>query len=215
MIIKIFLALVFTLSGIQVFAQEAESENTSQIKEKESIFQPIIIAGFNAAQIEGDDLRGYRRLGANIGGGVHIKLPKDFSLAFELLYSMKGAKSSVDQSTRFADVRISMDYIDVPIYATYTLDNRLIFELGLIANTLVRYKETWNGFPPGYDANRLALEVMGGLTFKFASWFGLNARMSYSLTNINKGGLTLPPPSTGFVRKRSHNVLSLRALFFI
>ncbi|MEX2590268.1 MAG: hypothetical protein WD334_08680, partial [Chitinophagales bacterium] len=51
-------------------AQEESTESTPQIKEKESIFQPIIIAGFNAAQVEGDDIKGYRKLGANVGGGV-------------------------------------------------------------------------------------------------------------------------------------------------
>src|SRR5690554_154351 len=140
----LILSLAFVFTSLCLFAQEENETSTSQIKEKESIFQPVIIAGFNAAQIEGDDIRGYRRLGANVGGGVFIKLPKDFSVAIEILYSMKGAKTSVNQAVNFSDVRISMDYIDLPISANYTLDNRIIFGLGAIVNTLVRYNEEWD-----------------------------------------------------------------------
>ncbi|MEX0811549.1 MAG: outer membrane beta-barrel protein [Chitinophagales bacterium] len=194
-------------------AQEESTESTPQIKEKESIFQPIIIAGFNAAQVEGDDIKGYRKLGANVGGGVLIYLPKDFSLGFEILYSMKGARSSTNQAVNFGDIKIDMDYIDVPIFANYTIEDRLILGAGFIVNTLVRYRERVNEIPQNYEANPLALEIMANATFKFTDWFGINARISYSLTNVNKGNVQLI--SGRSVRKRSHNVLSLRAIFFI
>lgn len=208
----LILSLAFVFTSLCLFAQEENETSTSQIKEKESIFQPVIIAGFNAAQIEGDDIRGYRRLGANVGGGVFIKLPKDFSVAIEILYSMKGAKTSVNQAVNFSDVRISMDYIDLPISANYTLDNRIIFGLGAIVNTLVRYNEEWDFVVQDYVGSRFGIEFMANATFKFTSWFGVNARMSYSLTNINKGRVILP--SGRNVRKRSNNVLSVRAMFF-
>lgn len=212
---KVF-SLLFLLFSLSIYshAQETDSKSTSQIEEKESIFQPIIIAGFNAAQIEGDDIRGYRRLGANVGGGALINLSKRFSLGIEILYSMKGSKSSTNQAVNFGDIRIIMDYIDVvPVSANYIIEDRLMIGGGFIVNTLIRYKETVDQISQNYEASPVALEIMANATFKFTSWFGINARISYSLTNINKGNVQLI--SGRAVRKRSHNVLSLRALFFI
>lgn len=205
---------IITFLAIPVFSLAQNNlENAENIKDNESIFQPILVAGFNATQVDGDDLQGYRNIGANIGGGVDILLPKNFAIGFELLYSMKGARSSVNQSVRIADVKIAMDYIDIPILGKYIVDDRLIFHLGVIANTLVRYKETWNNIEQDFPTNRFALEVAGGATFMIVDWFGINARMSYSLTNTLANPVTVP--SGRFNRKRSHNVLTLRAIFHL
>ena len=63
----LFLFSLLALHAFTLFAQE----------EDKSIFQPVVIIGFNATQVAGDDLAGYRKIGANTGAGVFIRLPKN------------------------------------------------------------------------------------------------------------------------------------------
>ena len=65
--------------------------------DKEPIFKPMIILGFNATQISGDNIAGYRKYGCNCGIGTFVRLPKNFSLGFEMLFSQKGSHSSINQ----------------------------------------------------------------------------------------------------------------------
>src|SRR5688572_14807215 len=104
---SIFLSLLF-FSTLVVYSQDQ--------KKKESIFKPALIIGMNATQVDGDDLAGYRKVGLNAGAAAYIRLPKNFSINFEILYSQKGARASANQYIlNSQDYKLVLDYVDIPI----------------------------------------------------------------------------------------------------
>ena len=148
----IFLTICLLLSNLQGYSQR---------------FIGYAAAGANFGQIEGDDVHGFTKIGANAGLG--LKLPvnraQTMSVTAELLYVQKGAYShhfvdtmyyhtsmfeDVDRSVpfkTFSKCNISLDYVQIPVMFNYE-DTRTgcTFGLGFSWSRLVRAKETYNGF---------------------------------------------------------------------
>ena len=59
-------------------------------------FGAQFLVGANFSQVDGDQLGGYNKLGANLGVQIDREITEDWSGAFELRYSMKGAKKVID-----------------------------------------------------------------------------------------------------------------------
>ncbi|HXH19808.1 MAG TPA: porin family protein [Chitinophagales bacterium] len=195
-----------------LFGQEKSKE--------ESIFKAALIMGFNATQVDGDDLAGYRKIGANAGGAAYVRLPKNFSFSFEILYSQKGSRSSASQTFGSQSYKLILDYVDVPVAFNYHDRDKhdrdiAIFGLGVVLNSLVRYKELRGGgeyeYPEGSPYRRFGAEVLGNVTFLFAKHFGVNLRFTYSLTNITNRPLPFSNLKNGGQR---NNVVTLRGMYF-
>jgi hypothetical protein len=181
--------LLFHMILISVAAAQEESNPDKKVKQ--SIFRPYVVAGMNAAQVDGDDVAGYTKLGFNGGGGTFIMLPKNFSVGFEIIYSQKGAITTKNnRSPQFDYFKLNIDYLDVPVMFSYHDKQRAIFGLGVILNNLVRTKEARGFNPHGiqpFEYKRFAVEGMANVSFHFRKNFGVNLRFAYSLTDIAKG----------------------------
>ena len=130
-----------------------------------------VIAGVNASQVEGDDVRGYKKAGAVGGASVMVALDKKMRwfLTVELLYNQKGSRSSTTRAFdttnyapgMFLDVdrnvdfmpsakykcRLDLDYVEVPVLFHYEdWHSGCAFGLGFSWGRLVRPKEWYNGF---------------------------------------------------------------------
>jgi hypothetical protein len=188
---KIFYTALFHTVLISPLLAQEESNPEKNVKQ--SIFRPYAIVGMNAAQVDGDDVAGYTKLGVNGGLGTFIMLPKNFSVGFELLYSQKGAITTRNnRSPQFDYFKLNLDYLDVPVMISYHDKQRAIFGLGVIVNNLVRNKEERGTINPAlplvpeFEYRRLALEAMANVSFHFTKKFGVNLRFAYSLTDIGK-----------------------------
>lgn len=207
---SILFALVF-FSTLSAFAQKPD--------EKKSIFRAAAILGFNATQVDGDDLAGYRKLGLNAGGAAFILLPKNFSVNFEILYSQKGARASSNQLTNDVLKKIVLDYVDVPVLINYHDKDKegndvAIFGVGVIFNSLVRYKleDIYGTLSPGTEIyERFGAEAAANVTFVFARKFGINLRFAYSLNNIAAVPIAISNLKNGGQR---NNMLAARAMYF-
>ena len=133
-------------------------------------FVGFVSAGTNFSQIEGDDVHGFYKVGANAGPG--LKLPvnrkQNLYLTIELLYAQKGSKKNCSPGyfdttnyapAMFEDVdytipfnprvkcRIVLDYVQVPLLFHYEdLRTGFSFGAGLSWSRLVRAKEIYNGY---------------------------------------------------------------------
>lgn len=187
--------------------------------EKKSIFRAALIVGFNASQVDGDDLAGYRRIGLNAGGAAFILLPKNFSINFEILYSQKGSRASNNQLTADVLKKLALDYVDVPLLINYHDKDKegndvAIFGVGVILNSLVRYKleDIYGTLEPDKEIyERFGVEAAANVTFLFAKKFGINLRFAYSLNNIAKEPVAISNLKNGGQR---NNVLAMRAMYF-
>ena len=128
------------------------------------------IAGVNFAQIEGDGVHGFYKVGFN--GGLGLTLPvnekQTWQVSLELLYTQKGSlkkciPGSFDTAryapSMYLDVdrtvpwdstikcKIALDYVQIPLMVRYEeMYSGCTFALGFAWGRLVRAKETYNGF---------------------------------------------------------------------
>jgi len=79
--------LCFLLGFSVVRAQETNETRPGVDRE----IKGVVIAGMNLSQVDGDEVYGFKKMGACVGVGGILPLPKRFSLSLEILYDEKGA----------------------------------------------------------------------------------------------------------------------------
>lgn len=82
-------------------------------------FSAAVIAGLNAAQIDGDMLAGFDKLGI-VGGLRGAAIIGDrFDLNVEFLYSQKGSRRDIFSPAIDPEITIKLQYLDLPVYLSY------------------------------------------------------------------------------------------------
>ncbi len=118
-------------------------------------FQAGILLGFNASQITGDDLWGYRKAGLNLGFRINTIIQPRIDVSMDILYSQRGAQSSFSLDNSELLSRINLNYIEVPIIFHYkdweievdkTSFFRMDFQAGLAYGRLFRGRAVNNPF---------------------------------------------------------------------
>lgn len=207
--LAIFFACLFSLPLV---AQQDPNE-------PQPFIRAAIIGGMNITQIDGDGIAGFRKFGANGGAAAYINLSKGFYTSMEILYSMRGAKSSNNEVIRDGrELRIDLDYIEVPIMVHYNDRDKAIFGLGFSWNTLVRTKIEPAILTDDVEFKRASFDFVAGVTFLIKKRYGINFRYLYSLSPA--GTAVEASPGSGGIRttldgKLRNNVVGLRFMYFI
>ena len=173
------------------------------------------IAGVNFAQIEGDDVHGFYKIGFN--GGLGLTLPVDrkqsWQISLELLYSMKGSRKHCQPGyfdtinyapSMFTDVDrsvpwdstvkcdISLDYVQIPVMMRYEDKySGCSFGVGFAWSRLVRAKEVYNGFARTTTVRSGTYKtsdwsVIADMNIRLYKNLNLNIRYEYSLVPIRE-----------------------------
>ncbi len=172
-----------------------------------------VVAGANFAQIEGDNVHGFTKVGFN--GGLGLTLPlnrkQTWQISLELLYSMKGSVKhcqpgyfdtanyappmyeDVDRSVPFdpkTKCNISLDYVQIPVLVHYEETySGCTFGLGFSWGRLVRAKEIYNGFARTTNVRSGTYKkndwsVIADVNIRLYKNLTLNFRWEYSLVPI-------------------------------
>jgi hypothetical protein len=173
-----------------------------------------VVAGANFAQIEGDNVHGFTKVGFN--GGLGLTLPlnrkQTWQISLELLYSMKGSVKHYSQAgnfdtnrlapTMYEDVdrsvpfdpktkcNISLDYVEIPVLIHY--EDRYsgcTFGLGFSWGRLVRAHEVYYGFTRKIDVRSGTYKkndwsVIADFNVRLYKNLNLNIRWQYSMVPI-------------------------------
>lgn len=115
-------------------------------------FRGMILGGFNASQVEGDEVYGFHRFGANLGAGVFLPFDNRWGMSMEALFTQKGAWQS-DQYLRYdsSGLRITgsydlrLNYVEIPVLAHFTDRNRITVGLGFSYSRLIGVTEKEHG----------------------------------------------------------------------
>jgi hypothetical protein len=86
--------------------------------EAQQRFKAGLVLGLNAAQIQGDDIGGYNKLGLAGGLRAVVMLKEKQDILVELLYSQRGSRSKIGQVAG-DPVKIKLQYIEVPVLFSY------------------------------------------------------------------------------------------------
>lgn len=178
-------------------------------------FIGYVAAGANFAQIEGDDVHGFTKVGVNAGPGLKLFLDRKqtWSVTAELLYVQKGAYKhcspgyfdtlnyhpamfeDVDRSVAFnpnIKCNISLDYVQVPVMFRYEdFRTGCTFGLGFSWSRLVRAKEIYNGFTRTTNLGSGTYRtndwsVMADVDIRLYKNLSLDIRWEYSLASIRE-----------------------------
>ena len=82
------------------------------------VFNAKLIGGFNASQLEGDNLSGFDKIGLQTGIGVEYKLFNK-SVIIELLFNQKGSSSTFSISSGRERISTRLDYLQIPVLLSF------------------------------------------------------------------------------------------------
>ncbi|MDX2195309.1 MAG: porin family protein [Cytophagales bacterium] len=182
---KILLFFLLSINVCTVFAQGLDGK---------------VILGLNVAQVDGDFIWGYNKPGINTGLAGTLKLAKKMKFQLEILYSIKGAGSTISQPF----LKSSFDYIDFPLTIMYEAQKKWHLQFGMCINYLLSAKYDMSGF--GYNDVKYVMHTfdfayLAGIEYKLAEEWAINARWLYSAIPINNYNLL-------FTRGLYHNYLT-------
>jgi hypothetical protein len=173
-----------------------------------------IIVGLNAAQVNGDDLAGYNKLGLRGGLRGITYLSDKTEINIDILFSQRGSASELVANNSLPRRLVNLNYIEVPVTFTFKdwQDERgfykVHFQGGLAYSRLISSKVDFFAIieseQDNFAANDLAITLAGG--FYVNESFGLNVRWSRSIfpfydndKHLNSAGLPRYKfPLTGF-----------------
>ena len=157
----------------------------------------FISGGITAAQIEGDELKGFNQFGFNGGVGALTAISSNglWGLSVEINYNERGSYShSVADKEYMVDLKLK--YVDIPVLIHYQdIYGGMLFGAGLLYGRLVeqphgdiRYTTF---FPDTNDMAFLKNDLAAVVDARFTIWKGLqiNLRWQYSLLAIKKDWL--------------------------
>lgn len=204
-----------------------------------------VVAGANFAQIEGDNVHGFTKVGFN--GGLGLTLPlnrkQTWQLSVELLYSMKGSVKKysqpgdfdtivwapsmyddVDRSVPFdpkTKCNITLDYVQVPVLIHYE-DNYsgCTFGLGFAWGRLVRAHEVYYGFTRTTTVRSGTYKkndwsVIADFNVRLYKNLSLNFRWEYSIVPIRIQQFESRSTGEIYTSKYHNHVISTRLIYYI
>lgn len=137
--------------------------------------------GLNFATLGGDAEDVESLTSFHLGGFAQIKISEKFMIQPELVYSGQGAQDSVEN-----DLKIKLNYINLPIMAKFMVSDGLSFEVGPQIGFAVSRKVTFEGESENLDDEFKAFDYGVGLGagYQFDSGMLLSLRYNLGLANI-------------------------------
>jgi len=184
------------------------------------IIKGMVIAGGSLTQVEGDEIKGWSQFGFIGGLGAIVPFAGDnWGINLETLFSQKGSfqRKQYDADSLTGEYRLRLNYVEIPLYITYTDKDVVSFGLGGYYGRLVGAREEeHSGYQDPYtDTVKFNNGDFGFLIdARVRIWKHLhvNVRYSQSLTAIRER-IFYPQGSDPFARNQFNQVLSLRFVY--
>jgi hypothetical protein len=149
-------------------------------------FDAGLIAGFNGTQVEGDELKGYHKVGALAGIYVQTDVAPAIVAGMEIKYSQKGARKKYDPKKPDIDKYVMrLGYIDIPLFMGFRTNERSMIIGGIAPGVLIHSKElNSDGEIPEQDRqtfNTFDLQPFVGFQFDFLERASIDLRFALSV----------------------------------
>lgn len=200
-----------------------------------------VIAGMNSTQVDGDEVAGFYKFGANVGMSVMLPLDENFRWygTIELLYSQKGSYQNAYRANAILDgterllyrnedfnvpfnkkikYKLNLDYVEVPIVFHYEdFRSGCAIGAGFAWSRLVRVKEIENGWTTTTNLRsgtyrRNDWSVVADAKIRLFQGLKLNFRYEYSFVPSRRR-VFQPFSDLEEVRKSYNSVITLRLIY--
>ncbi len=154
-------------------------------------FKAAAIIGANAAQIDGDSLYGFERIGLTLGGRLSYTNDKVWDIALEMLYSQRGSADGLFKKN--SNRGIALHYLEIPVL--FSLRDWYIEEgkyYKVRAEGGFSYGRLFQTDAVGYDLGDLKkydFSWIIGAGVNFNRTFGMSLRYTSSFVDINHEAL--------------------------
>ncbi len=199
----IFLGIFFILASVHMLQAQR--------------IRGALFAGTNVSQIDGDNLYGFHKWGANLGAGVIVPLNKKstFFASMELLYSQKGSYEEFSPVDTGASpyYKATLNYAQIPFLLFYE-DHKIVSGgIGFAWSRLVGVDEIEGGRQTASSVESSIFKkndfsIMVDVRFRLYKQLKFNARYEYSLAPIGTKIYPVDGPVT-----LKNNVLTLRLIW--
>lgn len=155
-------------------------------------FNGALVFGFNAAQIDGDLLAGYNKLGLMGGVKLDYRLDEPWYLELELLYSQRGSQSELLADGSVPIRKINLQYIEIPILARYKdwwIDDGGYYKVDAEAGLSYAYMFDSNSSQGSFiweteDFNKHDISFTLGVNYYLTKHWGFGFRYTRSITRL-------------------------------
>lgn len=179
-----------------------------------------VFGGFNATQVDGDEVYGYKKFGLNLGAAAIIPVYGNWSVSLENTYSEKGAH----QRPRFLDsldgsYDLKLNYLEVPLLIHFTDKDIVTFGAGMSWGRLIGVSEQRNGYKmsgttleSGIYRNS-DLNLLIDVRFRIYKRLHFDVRYAYSLRPIATREII--DSKTGYpnIRDQYNGLFSFRIMY--
>ncbi len=178
----------FALAAFLFFNQKIAAQRT---------FHAGIIAGFTAAQLDGDEAYGFHKPGLQGGGRVAININEKQQLSLEMLFTQRGSRQPSEPKIGVLGFKVLTNYIDIPVQWHYNdwliADGgdsyyKVSVNLGLYYGRLLGYKSEYDQDPfldSRLDAaNKNDIGYMAGASFFLNRHIGFTVRYCRSINYL-------------------------------
>lgn len=203
------------------YAQLADDADGGMYIEKPKLVTIGLVAGTNLGQIDGDNYAGYNNFGISAGGIGYIRIHKHVAASFELLYSQKGARSTLvrfannDTNIVVGKYNVMMNYAEIPLMINYFDARKSHFGAGISYSRLLAWTETAETFPAtninfnNYPFKRDNIEFVASANMHV--WKGLffNIKFQYGMVPVRD----ISPELLVREQKQFTNTWSVRLMY--
>jgi hypothetical protein len=205
-------------------------------------FNGEIIAGMNLSQVDGDEVYGYTKFGANTGLGVMLPFSfkkngeQNWAVSMEMLWHQKGSYKKNRSNLNFCDTcpdetpcdpdikyRLQMDYVSLPVMLHYTDPHtNWTFGVGVAYNRLFRIREMENGVRTSASLSNgpytlTDYDALVDVRFRIYQRLKFNFRYEYSIVPIRTRRFYKPKighyDQEPWDRNQYHNILTFRLIY--
>lgn len=180
-------------------------------------FDAGLIAGFNAAQVEGDTYKGYNKPGVLAGIYVQTDVAPAVFAGFEMKYSQKGARNRIKpKDPDPVKYIMRLGYIDLPVYVGFRTNDRGAILAGISTGYLLHAKE-FDEYGEFVLENQnkfrnIDLQPFVGFKFDFLEQVSVDLRFALSVLPI-RGQPGENATNYYWINNQFNNVISL-ALYY-
>jgi hypothetical protein len=185
------------------------------------IIKGAAIAGINISQVDGDEVYGFNKFGANVGAAAIIPLSDHWEVSIEALFSQKGSyqRPHYSDDSLTGEYKLKLNYLDIPLLVHYNDKNRMFFGAGFSYGRLSSVEEYEHGrqvvttnINGPYD--RDDFNVIGDVRFRIWQRLKFNIRYAYSISKIRTREYS-PPGVDPWTRNQYNNFWSFRLIYVI